>query len=258
MLKLYRIFMIYLKSEEEVYYIKKAGEIIAEVFKRIKECIREGMKTKELDILAYNLVTKLGGYPAFLGYKGYPASICVSINEEVIHGIPSDRIIKEGDIVEIDLGVYYQGYYNDAAITLPIGNISQEAKRLLITTKNALYIGIEKAKAGNRLGDISYAIQSYVEKRGYSVVRKFAGHGVGIDLHEDPDVPNYGKPGKGVLLKKGMVLCIEPMVNVGSYEVEITNNNWTVVTKDKSLSCHFEHAVYITDGNPQILTPWDI
>ncbi len=247
--------MIFLKSLWEIEKMRRSNAIVAEVLARLRETIKPGITTLELDRLAENLCRKKGAKPAFKGYRGYPFSLCVSINEEVVHGFPSKkRVLKEGDIVSLDFGVLYDGYYGDAAITVPVGEISERAKRLLRVTEEALYKGIEQAVVGKRLGDISSAIQRYVEAHGYSVVRQFVGHGIGRALHEDPQVPNFGKPGRGIKLKEGMVLAIEPMVNEGTYEVEILADGWTAVTKDRKLSAHFEHTVAITKNGPEILS----
>ena len=247
--------MIFLKSPWEIEKMRRSNAIVAEVLARLREAIKPGITTLELDRLAEHLCRRKGAKPAFKGYRGYPFSLCVSVNEEVVHGFPSKkRVLKEGDIVSLDFGVLYDGYYGDAAITVPVGEISERAKRLLRVTEEALYKGIEQAVIGKRLGDISSAIQRYVEAHGYSVVRQFVGHGIGRALHEDPQVPNFGKPGRGIKLKEGMVLAIEPMVNEGTYEVEILADGWTAVTKDRKLSAHFEHTVAITKNGPEILS----
>jgi len=246
--------MIILKSRHEIEKMKISNRIVVEVLEEIKKKIRVGVTTIELDRLAESVILKKGGTPAFKGYRGYPNSLCISINEQVVHGIPSNRRLKDGDLVSIDLGVYHDGYYGDAAITVGAGEITSEAKRLLDATQKALYIGIEKAMAGNHLSDISNAVQMYVEGEGFSVVRAFVGHGIGTSLHEEPQVPNFGEAGKGPLLKSGMVLAIEPMVNAGVSDVEVLEDDWTVVTADGSLSAHFEHTVAVTDNGVEILT----
>ncbi|MCX8094003.1 MAG: type I methionyl aminopeptidase [Candidatus Goldbacteria bacterium] len=247
--------MIELKSKDEIDKIKKSCEIVKKVLYRLKDMIKPGLPTIELDREAYRISREHGAEPAFLNYRGFPASICVSINNEVVHGIPSQKkILKDGDIVSIDFGILYNGYYGDAAITVPVGNVTAIANKLIDVTREALYKGIEKAKKGNKLFDISYAIQSYVEKNGFSVVRDFVGHGIGKKLHEEPMVPNFGKPGTGVNLETGMVLAIEPMVNEKEYEICVLDDNWTVVTKDNGLSAHFEHTVAITDNGTMILS----
>ncbi len=246
--------MIYLKTREEIEKMRIANIIVAEILYQLSEMVRPGIRTIELEEECERLVEKYGCIPAFKGYNGYPCCLCTSINEEVVHGIPSRRELKEGDIISIDFGAVYDGYYGDAAITLPVGDVSEKAKRLMQTTEEALYRGIEKAVEGNRLSDISHAIQSWVEEKGFSVVRDFVGHGIGKSLHEEPQIPNFGPPGKGVRLQEGMVLAIEPMVNEGSWEVEILKDRWTAVTKDRSLSCHFEHSVAVTKKGPYILS----
>ena len=246
--------MIILKSRHEIEKMKISNRIVVEVLEEIKKKIRVGVTTIELDRLAESVILKKGGTPAFKGYRGYPNSLCISINEQVVHGIPSNRRLKDGDLVSIDLGVYHDGYYGDAAITVGAGEITSEAKRLLDATQKALYVGIEKARAGNHLSDISNAVQMYVEGEGFSVVRAFVGHGIGTSLHEEPQVPNFGEAGKGPLLKSGMVLAIEPMVNAGVSDVEVLEDDWTVVTADGSLSAHFEHTVAVTDNGVEILT----
>ena len=246
--------MIILKSRHEIEKMKISNRIVVEVLEEIKKKIRVGVTTIELDRLAESVILKKGGTPAFKGYRGYPNSLCISINEQVVHGIPSNRRLKDGDLVSIDLGVYHDGYYGDAAITVGAGEITSEAKRLLDATQKALYVGIEKARAGNHLSDISNAVQMYVEREGFSVVRAFVGHGIGTSLHEEPQVPNFGEAGKGPLLKSGMVLAIEPMVNAGVSDVEVLEDDWTVVTADGSLSAHFEHTVAVTDNGVEILT----
>jgi len=246
--------MIYLKSPQEIEKIRKSSQLVARALKYLKAFIKEGITTEELDRLAEEYIKRHGGIPAFKGYRGYPRSLCVSVNEEVVHGIPGKRRLKEGDIVSLDLGVLMDGYYGDAAITVPLGKVSELARRLIKVTEEALYRGIEMARPGNRLSDISHAIQSHVEKAGFSVVREFVGHGIGKELHEEPQVPNFGPPNRGPRLEPGMVLAIEPMVNTGTWEVRILPNGWTVVTADGGLSAHFEHTVAITDDGPEILS----
>lgn len=247
--------MIELKSNEEIKKIKKSCEIVKRVLCRLEEMIRPGLPTIKLDEEARRISKEHNAEPAFLNYRGFPASVCVSVNNEVVHGMPSDKkILKEGDVVSIDFGVLYNGYFGDAAITVPVGNISAVAVKLIDVTRAALYRGIEKAKSGNKLSDISCAIQDYVEKNGFSVVRDFVGHGIGKKLHEEPMVPNFGKPGTGIELENGMVLAIEPMVNEKEYEVRVLDDDWTVVTKDSGLSAHFEHTIAITKNGPLILS----
>jgi len=247
--------MIVLKSPREIELMREAGKIVALTLAVLAEKAKEGVSTAQLEEWAEEVIRKNKAIPSFKGYRGYPASICVSVNEEVVHGIPSPkRVLKEGDVVSIDVGAIYRGYHGDAAITIGIGRITEEAEKLIEVTKGALEAAISVAKAGNRLGDISWAIQSYAEKHGFNVVREYTGHGIGRYMHEEPQVPNVGTPGKGVLLKPGMTLALEPMVVAGSWEVEVLPDGWTVVTKDKSLAAHFEHTIAITDGDAEILT----
>jgi methionyl aminopeptidase len=246
--------MVIIKSSREIEQLKRSNAMVAEVFEKLRGMIVPGITTKELDQVAEEYILLKGARPAFKGYRGFPATLCISINDEVVHGIPGQRRLKEGDIVSLDVGVNYIGYFGDAAITLPVGEVDPEAKRLLEITKKALYIGIEKAKAGNRLFDISYAIQSWVESHGFSVVRDFVGHGIGRDLHEEPQIPNFGTPHQGPRLEKGMVLALEPMVNEGTHEVKVLSDGWTVVTADGKRSAHFEHTIAITDDGAEILS----
>lgn len=246
--------MIILKSQDEIKRIGEACLIVAETLEGIKKIVVPGITTAELDRFAESFIVSKNAAPAFKGYRGYPASLCASINEEVVHGIPSSVKLKEGDIISLDVGVYYKGFYGDAALTLPVGKAGEEAKKLLSVTEEALYRGIENAVIGKRLFDISFAIQSHVEYAGFSVVRNFVGHGIGRELHEEPQLPNFGRPGEGSALMEGMTLAIEPMVNTGGWEVAILNNSWTAVTKDKSLSAHFEHTVAIMSEGPKTLT----
>jgi methionyl aminopeptidase len=227
---------------------------VAEVFERLKGMIVPGITTKELDQVAEEYILLKGARPAFKGYRGFPATLCISVNEEVVHGIPSQRRLKEGDIVSLDVGANFVGYFGDAAITLPVGEVDPKAERLLEVTEKALYIGIEKAKVGNRLFDISYAIQSWVESHGFSVVRDFVGHGIGRDLHEEPQIPNFGIPHQGPRLEKGMVFALEPMVNEGTSAVRVLSDGWTVVTIDGKRSAHFEHTIAITEDGAEILS----
>ncbi len=246
--------MVILKSDRELSLMREAGRIVAITHARLKGEIEPGITTAELDALAYDIVTAHGATPSFLGYRGFPASLCVSVNEELVHGIPGSRALEEGDIVSMDFGAIYQGYHGDAAITVGVGTISESAEELIQTAEGALQAGIAQARAGHYLGDISWAIQSYAESRGFSVVRQYVGHGIGRDMHEDPQIPNYGQPGRGILLKPGMALALEPMLNVGTHKTRVLGDNWTVVTEDGELSAHFEHTVAITDGEPDILT----
>lgn len=247
--------MIVLKTSRELAIMREAGRISAMALKVAGEAVEPGVSTWEIDRVARKYIESQGAVPSFLGYGGFPASACISVNNVVIHGIPSKRqIVKAGDIVSIDIGAIYEGYNGDNAFTFACGDISAEAQRLLDATRESLYEGIKQAKAGNRLGDIGSAVQRYVEARGYSVVRDFVGHGVGAKLHEDPSVPNYGTPGRGVRLLPGMTIAIEPMVNQGRHEVQVQKDGWTTVTRDGKLSAHFEHTVAITPDGPVILT----
>ena len=245
---------IILKSPQEIEKMRRSNLIVAEVLEEIKTAAKPGVTTRELDELAEVLLAKRKARSAFKGYHGYPAALCTSVNEEVVHGIPSERILQEGDILSLDFGVICEDYYGDAAITLPIGRISEEAEQLLRVAEEALYLAIDRARPENRLLDISAAIQRHVESHRFSVVRDFVGHGIGKHLHEKPQIPNFGDPGRGVRLTPGMTLAIEPMINAGGYEVEILGDGWTAVTRDKSLSAHFEHSVAVTENGPYILS----
>ncbi len=246
--------MIPIKSEEDLRMLKRSGQILAGVLRGVKKSVRAGITTSDIDRLSEELILKEKALPAFKGYKGFPASVCVSVNEEIVHGIPGPRVLLEGDIVSVDLGVNYQGYFSDAALTLPVGRIESGKKKLIEVAEQALGIGIKQAYAGNNLSDISHSIQSFVEGHGFSVVRQFVGHGIGAALHEEPEIPNFGEAHLGPQLKSGMVLAIEPMINMGTWEARITANGWTAVTKDGLSSAHFEHTVAITDKGPVILT----
>ncbi len=247
--------MIVLKTGRELSIMREACKISARALKLIGEAIEPGVTTAELDRIAEKFIRSCGATPNFKGYNGYPATACISINNEVIHGIPTaKRKIQNGDIVSVDLGALFEGYHGDNAATFACGDVSEEAKRLMDTTRESLYEGIKMARAGGRIGDISSAIQSYVEARGYSVVRDFVGHGVGTSLHEAPEVPNFGIAGRGVRLMPGMTLAIEPMINMGKHQVKIMPDGWTVLTQDGSLSAHFEHTIAITTDGPQIMT----
>jgi len=234
--------------------MREAGQIVAEVLELMRVSVEPGVTTAELDALAYDVIVKAKAIPSFKGYRGYPASICASVNEEIVHGIPGDRVLNEGDIISIDVGTIYRGFQGDAAITLGVGEITPEAQRLLQVTQQALEIGIERAQAGNHLGDISWAIQNYVENSGMSVVREYTGHGIGRKMHEDPQVFNFGEPGEGLLLRSGMTIALEPMVNLGDWRTKVLEDGWTVVTMDGKLSAHFEHTIAVLDGEAQILT----
>ncbi len=246
--------MIFLKAPWEIERMRRSNAIVAEVLETLREVIKPGITTLELNRLAEELCLKKGVKPAFKGYMRYPFSLCVSVNEVVVHGLPSKRRLKQGDIVSLDFGVICDGYYGDAAITVPVGNISKTASNLLFVTEQALYKGISQIRPQGHLSDISFAIQSHAEGHGFSVVRKFVGHGIGRSLHEDPQVPNFGPPGRGVKLKPGMVIAIEPMIVEGSYEIEILPDGWTAVTKDRKWAAHFEHTVAITENGPEILS----
>lgn len=246
--------MIIIKSAQEIELMRRAGRIVAQVLSNLSRIIRPGITTAQLDNVAQRFIRSQHAKAAFLGYHGFPASICASINDEVVHGIPSLRRLAEGDIISVDVGASYKGYFGDAACTFPVGKISPLAQKLINVTKSSLLRGIKEAVPGKRLSDISAAIQTLVEKQGFSVVRNYVGHGIGSAMHEEPQVPNFGPPGKGPLLQEGMVLAIEPMVNAGTWEVKTLKDQWTVVTKDKSLSAHFEHTVAILKDGPEILT----
>ncbi len=246
--------MIVIKSKQQIELMREAGKIVAETHQILKEAVRPGISTLELDKIAEDNIRKYNAIPSFKGYGGFPGSICASVNDEVVHGIPSSRILKEGDIVSLDIGAYYKGYHSDSAKTHGVGVISEEDRKLIEVTKQSFYEGIKFAKEGYRLSDISHAIQEYVEKYGFSVVRDLVGHGIGAQLHEDPQIPNYGLPGKGPRLQSGMVLAIEPMINAGRYKVKILSDDWTVVTADGKKSAHYEHTIAITEDEPIILS----
>ncbi len=244
-----------LYKDEQILLIRKSCRIVSEVLRELAKHVRPGAATIQLDRIAYEFILARGGRPAFKGYRGYPASICTSVNEQVVHAIPSAKtILKEGDIIGIDVGVEADGYYGDAAVTLPVGSVNGEAARLIDAARGALAAGISKAAAGSRLGDISHAIQSSAESRGFSVVRSFVGHFIGASLHEEPQIPNFGRAGTGPELKPGMVLALEPMLNAGTFEVKVAEDGWTAVTADGKNSAHFEHTVLVTQNHPEILT----
>ena len=246
---------ITIKSEREIELMAEAGKILERVHNELEKALRPGMSTKDIDTLGEEIIRSYGCIPSFLNYNGYPASICVSVNQEVVHGIPDKhRIIREGDIVSLDAGVIYKGYHSDAARTHAVGEVSEEAKKLIQVTKECFFEGIKYAKAGNHLFDISGAIGRYAEERGYGVVRDLCGHGIGTALHESPEIPNYEMERKGVKLRPGMTLAIEPMINIGTYEVDWLDDDWTVVTRDGSLSAHYENTILITEGEPRILS----
>jgi len=245
---------IIIKSEREIAIMRQAGEILAAVLEELKSSVKPGMKTKELDEIAAREIAKRGARPSFKGYHGFPASLCTSINDQIVHGIPGGTVMKEGDIISIDLGVIYDGFQADAAVTAGVGDVGQSAQGLMEATGGALNVGIAAARAGARLGDISAAIQKYAEARGYAVVREYTGHGIGRQMHEDPQIANFGKPGTGPELKKGMTFALEPMLNKGDWPTRVGDDAWTVYTADGSLSAHFEHTIAITDGKAEVLT----
>ena len=248
---------IIVKSPRQIEFMREAGKITAGARSIARQAIAAGVTTAEIDKEVYNFITKSGATPSFLNYGGFPGSACISVNEELIHGIPGKRIVRKGDIVSVDVGAKIHGFHGDCAGTYPCGEVSEETKRLIEVTRQSFFEGIKYAKAGNRLGDISAAIQEYVERHGYSIVREYVGHGIGADLHEDPSVPNYGKAGRGPRLVKGMTLAVEPMVNMGAAAIRVLDDDWTVVTKDGSLCAHYENTILITDGEPEILTMAD-
>jgi methionyl aminopeptidase len=246
--------MIYIKNKTEIETMRESGRIAAGAIDAVVNLLQDGITTEEIDNEVEKYIKKAKAIPAFKGYKGFPKCITISLNEEVVHGIPGKRRIKAGDLVSIDLGAVWKGFYSDVATTVAVGKVGPDKEKLINVTREALNLGISKAKEGFTIGDIAYAVQTYVEAQGFSVVRALAGHGIGRNLHEEPEVPNYGKPGFGLKLQEGMVLAIEPMVNVGNYEVMTRKDNWTVITMDGSCSAHFEHTVAVTDNGPQILT----
>lgn len=246
--------MITRKSKAEIEKMRRAGRILAEALQKVGAAVNPGVTTADLDALAEACIREAGALPAFKGYRGYPAALCTSVNDEVVHGIPGSRTLNEGEIISLDLGVRLDGFYADAAVTCPVGVISVEAERLIRVTREAFYKGIELAVPGRRLGDVGAAIQQHAEINGYSVVRDLVGHGIGRSLHEDPQVPNYGSPGQGTLLKEGMTLAVEPMINAGDYGVRLLADGWTIVTADKSLSAHYEHTIAVVPGGALILT----
>jgi len=247
--------MIIIKSAEEIAIMREAGRIVAVVLQKMSEAVKPGMKTRQLDELAEKEVGKFNSArPSFKGYHNFPASVCVSVNDEVVHGIPGSKVLKEGDIVSLDFGIIYKGFQGDAAITVGVGKISEEARKLMQVTEASLIQGIDAARDGGNLGDIGEAIQGYVEAHGYSVVREYSGHGIGRDMHEEPLIPNFGKKGEGIKLREGMTLALEPMVNVGGWKTRLSANGWTVHTADKSLSAHFEHTIAIRKNEAEILT----
>ena len=245
---------IRLKSANEVDILRKAGKILNSIVHQLQSSLTSGITTKDIDLQAEELIRKNKVIAAFKGYRGFPGVACISVNEGVVHGIPGKRVIKDGDIVSLDIGIIHEGYYSDTAVTVPVGKILPETQRLLEVADASLYRGIEQARVGNRLSDISFAVQSFVEMHGFSVVRDFVGHGIGKQLHEEPEIPNYGRAGQGPVLAEGMVFAIEPMVNMGTHRTRILSDGWTVVTEDGKPSAHFEHSIVITSKGPEILT----
>ena len=245
---------IIIKSDNEIAIMREAGRIVAEVLRTIIRQVEPGITTMDMDKIAEKEFPKLGATSSFKGYRGFPANLCASINDEIVHGIPGDRVLKEGDIVSIDFGVIYNGFQGDAAVTIPVGEVSPETRRLIASTREALEKGIAEARAGATLGDVSAAIQKHAEEKNYSVVREYTGHGIGRDMHEDPQIPNYGIRGTGPVLKKGMTLALEPMLNIGGSATRVAKDHWTVLTADGSLSAHFEHTIAITENEPEVLT----
>jgi methionyl aminopeptidase len=246
--------MIVRKRAEEIVKMRRAGRVVGETLQICRERVRAGMTTLELDQIAEHEIRSRDAIPSFLGYRGFPATLCISLNSEIVHGIPGDRVIQEGDLVKIDCGAIVEGFHGDSACTVAIGDVDPEALKLLQATEQSMWAGIAEARVGNRVGDIGSAVQTVAEGAGFSVVREYVGHGVGRALHEDPPIPNHGQPGKGLKLDPGLVIAIEPMVNIGSYETRLLRDGWTVVTADGSLSSHFEHTVAITEEGPEVLT----
>jgi len=249
--------MIKLKNDKQIEGIRASGQVLSKILKALQERVEPGVSTADLDTYSRELIGKLGGRAAFLGYMGFPAAICTSVNEAVIHGIPNGRKLRSGDIVTIDCGIELNGFYADAAVTVPVGSVAPDVRQLLDVTHESLYLGIEQARVGNRVNDISRAVYRCVKSRGYGVVRPYCGHGVGLAIHEDPQIPNYVGSGKNPRLKPGMVVAIEPMVNLGGDDVVLLDDDWTVVSTDRSISAHYEHTVAILDSGPEILTPWE-
>jgi len=249
--------VIHYKSNEELDIIRESGIILGKAHAEIAKIIRPGVKTNELDKIAYQFIADNGCIPSFKGYNGFPSTLCISVNEVVVHGFPSEYELKDGDIISVDCGVKYKGFHSDSAYTYPVGNVKEEVLKLLRVTKESLYKGIEQAVVGNRMGDIGFSIQTFVEKEGYSVVRELVGHGLGKNLHEKPEVPNYGNRGKGLKLEENLVIAIEPMINLGKKNVVQENDGWTIRTSDKMPSAHFEHTVAVKKGKPEILTTFE-
>jgi len=245
---------ISIKTPGEISLMREGGRILAKIMKELEKEVRPGITTRELEIKAEKLILKHGATPSFKGYQNYPATLCTSINEEIVHVVPSERILKEGDIISLDLGIFYKGFHTDMALTLPVGEVDPEARRLIRVTKKALKRGIKKSRPGNTFGDIGNTIQRYVESQGFNVIRDLAGHGIGKELHEEPQILNYGKRKKGAKIKEGMVFCIEPMVSMGDWRIKKTRDGFGYQTADNSLSCHFEHTIAVTKEGPEILT----
>ena len=246
--------MVIRKSRSEIDKMRRAGQVVAETLRDLRRMVEPGVSTLDLDAYAEKRIRSAGAIPTFKGYHGYPSSICASVNDEVVHGIPSGRVLKDGDLIKIDCGATLDGYVGDAAISVPVGKVSEEVEKLAEATRESLFRAVEKMVPGNRLYDVSHAVQEYVEALGYSVVREYCGHGIGQRMHEDPQVPNYGRPGTGPALKEGWVLAIEPMVNLGGHQVKVDADGWTVRTRDGSFSSHYEHTIAITDDGPVVLT----
>jgi len=246
--------MIKLKSAAEIARMREAGRILAQVMEQVRQHIRPGVTTAELDALAEELIRQRGAIPSFKGYRGFPATACISVNEEVVHGIPGPRVLREGDIVSLDMGTIWQGYQADMAITVGVGEISPEARRLIEVTQEALQAAIAQAHPGKRLGDISWAIQRTAERHGYNVVREYTSHGIGREMHEDPQILNFGRPGRGIRLRRGMTFALEPMLTMGDWHTRVLDDGWTVVTADGKLSAHFEHTIAIGENGPEVLT----
>ena len=245
---------IVLKSPREIELMREAGRVVAQVLERLKKEVAPGRKTVELDRIATEEIARRGARASFLGYRNYPAHICTSVNDEVVHGIPGERVLREGDIISLDVGAILEGFQGDAAITVGVGRVSEQAGRLMEVTQAALETAIRHCRKGERLGDVSFAIQKYVEERGFSVVREYSGHGIGRELHEEPQIPNFGLQGQGPLIRRGMTVALEPMVNAGGWRTRLGANGWTVLTDDGGLSAHFEHTVAVTDGDAEVLT----
>ena len=246
--------MIIYKTEQEIEMMRLSNRIVSAVLDELRTLVKPGIRTKDLDDYAEARVREMGGVPAFKGYRGFPASLCTSVNEEIVHGIPSSRVLREGDIISLDFGVLYEGFYGDATVTCPVGAVSSRALELIAAAEAAFYKGIAELKEGNRISDVSHAIQTYVESRGFSVIRTFVGHGIGHALHEEPQVPNFGLPGRGARIRAGMTLAIEPMIALGDWREEVLDNGWTAVTRDRSLAAHFEHTVAVTSRGIDILS----